>query len=565
MSDVRRFTPILAVLLLLITSLAPTFASTPGDFDGDGDVDTADFKAFAQAWEQAHQPGGTADSKYDLAGDGHLGHNSASIFLGAWLTSGLATPTTPFDGAVKFSGTLPTTSTVSYPTDSGDRQATAYRGQVEVMFKTAIASATAQGLFATYGGTTLEQIPGLGYFLVGVSVGGEYTFISHMRADSRVYLATPHYLAVRDAAEVVVVDGCSVAHGEKVQKVLTDNGVTVTECRDDDNGIGGVVPAFTLWETLKAIEAQGGEPTFINISSSGGFSTKADYDDVDDDSQKNVVKEYTNTLTTLLKAIANLPAADRQNLVITVSAGNDHMPLAEVLATISADSALKDVLQKNILIVGSKGQSFSNYAPSTASDFVWVNNSEATDGTSFAAPYALALVHKIMTTRGVSAADALLIAKSAAAANASHELVADEVLPVLYKGTVTGETTDTAEGSIWKAVCSLNLSLAVSGQGTVADPYSVAMSFDGTLTETLIYCADPPCDPGGTYPVNGNGVETSTGKVAGTATGMEGNLSVTFSGGTFNADHSQLAGNVTITSPFFDTVINKTVTLNKSS
>jgi hypothetical protein len=545
--------------------MAPTLAAPPGDFDGDGDVDTADYLLFAQAWRQAHAPGGSAPSKYDLAGDGRLGHNSAAIFLGSWLTSELAAPTDPFDGAVAYSGALPAAGDVSYPTDGGTRVARAFRGQVIVHFKTAVSSATAQGLFATYGGTTRAQIPGLGIFLVGVPVGGESAFIGHMRADSRVYQAIPHLVGRRAGTEIVVVDDCGGTHGDKVEKVLTDRGVTVTQCRDDDSGGGDVVPISTLWEVEKAINDQKGGPILINISSYVGFVGDADFDDESPESQANVLSKYTEDRISLLKAIAALPAEYRQNLVITLAAGNDHMPLDDVFEKIAADPKLAEVLRDNVLFVGSKGQTFSNYSSSASSHFVWVSNSESEDGTSFAAPYALALISKIMTARGLSATDALLVAKAAANANASHELLESDVLPPLYKGTVSGETTDTVEGSVWKAVVSLNLSLAISGSGTVGNPYRVAMSFDGDIVETLLVCADPPCDAGGTYPVNGTGVQTSTGKVAGSATGMEGNLTVTLTDGTFNADRSKLTGTVTISSPFFDAPIAKTVTFNKGS
>lgn len=557
-----RLTRLFAVALLCAFSLVPALAVLPGDFDGNGVVDAADFKAFAQAWAQAHQPGGSAPPQFDLAGEGRLGHNSASLFLESWLTSGLAAPTDPFEGAFNYSGPLPAAVTVTYPTATGDCQALAYRGQVIVHFTTALAPATAQGLFATYGGTILAQIPGIGFYMVGVPSGGEYAFISHMRADSRVYQAIPHFVGRRAGTELVVVDSCGKTHGEKVQKVITDRGITVTQCRDDDNGAGDVVTLFTQWETVKAIEEQKGEPILINISSYVGYGTATDYDREPPESQKNVLTRYTDDRVSLLKAIADLPAEYRKNLVITFAAGNDHMPLDPVLEKLSADPKLAAVLQDNILFVGAKGQTFSNYSASNSSHFAWVSNPESADGTSYAAPYALTVIRKIMLTRGLSASEALMVAKIAIDRNPDHELREADVLPTAYKATVSGSTTDSVDGSVWDAAVSLNLTVYVSSYGTVTRPYIVTIDFTGSIVETLLICADPPCDPGGTYPVSGFGVANSVGKVEGSAEGMEGNITVDLTGGTFSTDGKKLTGTVTIDSPFFDVPITKTVTLN---
>ena len=56
---------------------------TPGDMDGDGDVDFADFSAFAACWNQAD---GAQCEAADLTGDGQVNADDLHQFAANWLT-----------------------------------------------------------------------------------------------------------------------------------------------------------------------------------------------------------------------------------------------------------------------------------------------------------------------------------------------------------------------------------------------------------------------------------------------------------------------------------------------
>lgn len=472
-----------------------------------------------------------------------------------------------FAGAVPYAGPPPAPAAVTFNHDGLPLTVSAFPGQVQVIFNTPVPAATARALITGLGATVLAQIPGVGYALAGVPPGQESSFIDQVRANASVYLAFPHLAGRYAGTGVTVVDDCDGSHGAAVKKVLTDRGVTIEACRDD--GDARPVSIWTIWETESQINANKTNPTLINISSYQGLTGTADWEDQPDGIKRRVLTEYSYDRKSLLKTISQMPLEYRENLVITLCAGNNHMPLDSILAEIAGSPALLAVLRNNILIVGSAGQSFSNYASIFTDDFAWVSNPESSKGTSYAAPYALALISKIMDQRGVSAAEALRIVKDAVAANPNHELVESEVLPVapgdVYQGSIAGETTDTLDGSVWKAEVSLDLTLTVSGTGILGDPYDVQLDFSGTLIETLIQCDEPGgCDPGGTYPVSGTGQQTSLGKVIGTALlgGTDDGLTVKLTDGEFSGDRTKLTGTVTVASVAFDAPVIKEVTLN---
>ncbi len=552
------------VFLWFFALAVPCSAANPGDFDLDGDVDATDFRLYVEAWRQSHQPGGTVDPRFDLGAEGRPGPRGAAIFLDI-LLSASTIASDPFADAVRYPGPPPTPGNVTFKHDGIDTTVSAFPGQVQVILDTPIPANTARSFLQGLGGTVLAQIPGVGYYLVGVGVGQESAYVDNVRKNTSVYLAFPHLAGLYGAVGATVVDDCDGSHGAAVQKVLTDRGVTINACRDD--GDSRPISTWTIWETEKEISERKTQPTLINISSYQGLADSADWANQPPTVQRRALVEYEYDRKSLLKTISQMPLFYRDNLVITLCAGNNHMPLDTILAEILADPALAGVLRNNVLIVGSKGQDFSNYASLFLDDFAWVSNPESANGTSFAAPYALALISKIMDQRGVTASEALQIAKQAAAANPNHELVESEVLPVapgdVYKGSIAGETTDTVDGSVWKAEISLALTVTVSGNGQLIDPYQVKLDFEGTLVETLIQCADPGgCDPGGTYPVSGTGQQTSLGKIIGTALldGNDDGLTVKLTDGTLNLDGTKLTGTVTVDSFSFDAPVTKQVT-----
>ena len=445
MTHAKHLVAVVALWLLAVA--VPCSAANPGDFDRDGDVDAIDFRLYLEAWRQSHQTGEAVDPRFDLAGEGRPGPLGAEMFLDIILSS-TNIASDPFANAVRYPGPAPTPGNVTFKHDGIATTVSAFPGQVQVVFDTPIPVTTARSFLQGLGGTILAQIPGVGYYLVGVTVGQESAYIDNVRKNTSVYLAFPHLAGLYGAAGATVVDDCDGSHGAAVQKVLTDRGVTINACRDD--GDSRPISTWTIWETEKEINDRKTEPALINISSYQGLTDGADWEEQTPALQRRALVEYAYDRKSLLKTISQMPLFYRDNLVITLCAGNNHMPLDSILGEIMADPALAGVLRNNVLIVGSKGQDFSNYASLFLDDFAWVSNPESANGTSFAAPYALALISKIMDQRGVTASEALQIAKQAAAANPNHELVESEVLPVA-PGDVPAARSRAKQPTRWTA------------------------------------------------------------------------------------------------------------------
>jgi len=143
--------------------------------------------------------------------------------------------------------------------------------------------------------------------------------------------------------------------------------------------------------------------------------------------------------------IAQLPEAYRESLVVTIAAGNEHMPLEPELTAIRSDPTIAGVLRDNVVIAtteqttvpSSLGTSpyptgnFANRAPGDP-DVVIMNNEAAVLGTSLAAPAVLGSVESIIGDlkgiTGASTALALKAIKMAMEINVQHELLLDEAI-----------------------------------------------------------------------------------------------------------------------------------------
>lgn len=470
---------------------------------------------------------------------------------------------------IGYEGPYPVPAPVSFQYEGQGTTITAFPGQVVVLFAGRPPAAAARALLSGLGGTVLAQLPPVGCYLVAVTPGAEGAFIDQVGADPAVELAFPHPAGRFMGTGVTVLDDCGGDHGQAVQQVLTDRGVAVDACRSIANAVGSPSTLAATFELTDEVRLNRSQPTLINLSSGYGTPNDVPYDQLSADLQRGVLAGYTLDRISLLRAVALLPGSYRENLVITIAAGNDRIPLDSVLAELATDPRLMAVLEQNVIFVGSKGQAFSNYATILPGNFAWADNPEAANGTSFAAPYVLALIRKIMDQRGVSATEALRIVKQAVAANPAGELLEEDVLipepAQVYTGAVAGTTNDSLDGSIWRTDVALDLVVTVSGTGVSADPYQAQLAFDGSITQTLTHCAaEEGCDPGGTYLVSGEGDQASTGRlvVAARLGGSSDELVVRLTDGTFSADGTRLVAQVTVTSPAFDAPIARAVTLS---
>jgi pimeloyl-ACP methyl ester carboxylesterase len=134
-----------------------------------------------------------------------------------------------------------------------------------------------------------------------------------------------------------------------------------------------------------------------------------------------------------------------------------------------------------------------------------------------------------------------------------------------YTGPFSGTTTETIDCAQWKEDIYATITIAVSGSGTLIDPYSGSMNIEGSIIISLVYdYCDPNCDPGGTIALSGTGtVSGSQGKVEASASGIVGAAvySASFTGGTFSG--RTLVGTFTFNLEGEDAPIVKTIILMK--
>ncbi|MDP2719405.1 MAG: tetratricopeptide repeat protein, partial [Dehalococcoidia bacterium] len=368
------------------------------------------------------------------------------------------------EDAINYTGSYPAPSAVSYTSSDGQsRTVNAYPGHVQVFFNTSIGKAYALGAIQVRNGTVLGQIPFLGYYLVGVTAGSEGDFISWILRDKWVNLALPNIPATASQGEILLdeswITGTKVVplnvqpgiilldyfvgqdHGQNVITSVDQNGGSVGSAIQIGIGSSGETTADKVAIAIAAAVAGNnifnpGQSTLINLSSAGGVDEK-DYTLLSPDKQKMQQESWENFIRGVLTEVAALPPSLSDNLVLTNSAGNGNMPISELLADLRSYPNLKDVIENNFLTVGTTltgtstkefpTGSFSNYAFGDP-DMAIMNNKMAVEGTSFAAPAALAIIQQVMNQTGVSSRQALEAAKLAVKNNPNHELNLKEAI-----------------------------------------------------------------------------------------------------------------------------------------
>jgi len=342
------------------------------------------------------------------------------------------------EGAIDYTGPYPEPDTVSYMDNGQTVDVLAYPGQVLVFFKTPISETDAQELIEAAGGTILAKIPKVGYYLVGVDVGAEAEFISAISTDSRVSLAAPHMIGVRGSG-AILLEGCSGSgydlwHYNHVKDAFVNNGGVSYQCRDIYNGTAGESTLqMIVMEIYREANQNGSGTTFLNLSSygsvkglSGGLMNGVNWWNRTSEEQKQLKNAWYLFMAVTLNAIAALPPEYRENLVITICTGNNNMPICNEIARLRMNPRFAEILRDNVLLVSTTLMA-GNSCPGDPNVAI-VNNREAADGTSFAAPAALALIENIRILADVSAKKALQAVKRAVAADPNHQLIQSEAI-----------------------------------------------------------------------------------------------------------------------------------------
>jgi len=134
-----------------------------------------------------------------------------------------------------------------------------------------------------------------------------------------------------------------------------------------------------------------------------------------------------------------------------------------------------------------------------------------------------------------------------------------------YVGNFSGTLTESYLDAGWRYDISATLTIIVSGQGTIAAPYSGTLKVSGNAVSTLLYCnSSAGCDPGGTVPfsMDDGVISGSFGAVEGLGQGDIGTGSFTIEFSEGKLSDNTLTGTVTF-DPGIDQTLVKTVTLTK--
>ena len=318
------------------------------------------------------------------------------------------------EGVVIYEGPFPEPGPVIYQENGIPHTVLAYPGQVIIIFESSTTESEALELILPRNGQVLGKFPRTGYYLVSVTVGSESAFISSFDTVQNVKTIKPNIQPEYMSDTVIVIDGGS--HGSQVVStyMFYGGGYNVV-LRQDNNGGGNPVAHMISSHVLLELLNNNGGNSYINISTSGP----------DPQNWEDLMKIYLNVLL-------EVPLILRENLVLTVCAGNENFDLTEILARLRSNPEYAELLSNNILIVGATEQVYppSNDAPGDP-DFACMDSVDAPNGstgTSFAAPRALAILHIIAEQFGLSPKDAMKIAKLCIASNIKGELKKSEAL-----------------------------------------------------------------------------------------------------------------------------------------
>ncbi|MBI4611880.1 MAG: hypothetical protein HY726_23055 [Candidatus Rokubacteria bacterium] len=322
--------------------------------------------------------------------------------------------------ATNYTGPYPDPALVAFTTRAGAVvQTLAFPEQVQVFFTPSTSADAAKQTLAALGATVLAQIPKIGYYLAGVSRGGEATFISRVRQDSAVLEALPNGFLMDEADPVfldvgaldrpvplnvpagggaIVIDAnfnTALGHGALVDRTITTNGGTVgAQVSTQVLTVGGrrLDPMDRIQAAIIA-SAEGsrifnpGNPVLLNLSR--GPATPANcpgcraYDQRWEEFMENNV----------LRPISQLPDDVRRNVVLTKSLGNVSVDLTARVANLRA--RFPEVLDSNLLLVeATDPRAGSNRANDRAvvrvPGCITAADGSVHCGTSFAGPHVLA-------------------------------------------------------------------------------------------------------------------------------------------------------------------------------
>ncbi len=464
--------------------------------------------------------------------------------------------------ASSYTGTYPAPVSFSYSDKGVPLKVTAFPGQIIAFFNKSTTEIGATRIITSNGGTILEKVPMVGYYFIQTLPAQATKFLTALQKNDSVVFVMPN-IAGYPKSKPAILDYCDADHGRKVMETLKSCGGSFDECvnvlqRNENSAItkeftsSGKVIRGILYEANRNKDGS----TLINLSSNGGLDNYMDFSKSSAENKEIGKGGWYKFMEGVLMTIAALPDDLRKNLVITIAAGNENMPIGDILETLRERQGIADILKKNVLIVstGMLATPGANYALNDP-DVVVMNNDSAIYGTSLAAPCAMGMLQSVMDEKGISASEALLLVKQASSRNQDREILWSDVFTLIkYKGTMTTVTYGPFVQQVQGQICSQTLNFDIlptlywkSGRGTLIIPTHyhressactmAGVTKDDKTFQMLLSGSDTHMHGIGTEHVLSGGVEEDTGY-----NGFY--LSASFSGKV--NDNGNITGNLTL-------------------
>lgn len=337
-------------------------------------------------------------------------------------------------GAYDFTGPYPVPQIITYSDRGTTKSVSAFPGQVLIHIQAATPEVDALSLIKGAGGIVIGKFPDRGLYLARSPAGGEAALISKLQANSQVETATPHAYGTASGT-AVMIDACSDPHGQFVSALYDVGSNSLSRCGDAFVTLPDGKLLAPNWKVASQIfdatMVKQPPATLLNISINGGNDYR-NWSPLSATQKSEAAGEWESVLRAHLWAISRVPKETRDNLVVTISAGNINMPIGKLLSDIRLDPVLAAVLRENVLIVTTDQCGCGNHVrdnpDSTDRDVVVRNNPEAAGGTSYAAPQVLAIIENVGRLVGVDAKTALQAAKVAAATNFHNVVTQSEAI-----------------------------------------------------------------------------------------------------------------------------------------
>lgn len=473
--------------------------------------------------------------------------------------------------ASTYTGTYPVPALFSYSDAGVTFKVTVFPGQIIAFFNKSINEIEATRIITSNGGTILEKVPLVGYYFIQTQPAQATKFITALQKNDSVALVMPN-IAGYPKSKTAIFDYCDTDHGRKVLETLSSCGGTFDECvnvlqRDENSSVTKDYTSSS--KVIRGILNEANEnkdgSTLINLSSNGGLDNYMDFS-TSSASNKEIGKYgWYKFMEGVLMTIAALPEELRKNLVITIAAGNENMPIEDILATLRERNRIADILTKNVLIVSTSmlATPGANYALNDP-DVVVMNNDSAINGTSLAAPCAMGMLQSVMAEKGISAREALTLVKQASSRNKDREMLWSDVFTLIkYTGNKTTITYGPVTQQVNGQICSQTLNFDIlptlywkSGRGTLIIPTHyhressgctmAGVTKDDKTYQMLLSGSDNHIHGIGTEHILSGGVEEGTGH-----NGFY--LSASFSGKV--NDDGNISGNLTLILQTMDYVV----------